>query len=68
MTIEELGAALRGIPRTSRLLIDTPEGLRDLRWLKPTYARASQDGGVSGSVQSDGAEYAIVLYPLGREP
>jgi hypothetical protein len=31
MTIAGLAAALRGMPRDARLLIDTPEGLKDLR-------------------------------------
>ena len=39
-TIADLAAALRGRPRTARLLIDTPDGLKDLRWVSPTHARA----------------------------
>ena len=51
MTIAELGAALRGIPRDTRLLIDTPDGLKDLRLVQPVHARAEQDGGVVASTK-----------------
>ena len=39
MTIADLAAALRGMPLTGRLLIDTPDGLKDLRWVSPTRPR-----------------------------
>ena len=65
MTIAGLAAALRGMPRDARLLIDTPEGLKDLRWVKPAHVRATQDGATEASAAGD---YAIVLYPEGRQP
>ena len=65
MTIAGLAAALRGMPRDARLLIDTPEGLKDLRWVKPAHVRAAQDGATEAGTAG---EFAIVLYPLGREP
>jgi hypothetical protein len=66
MTIAGLAAALRGMPRDARLLIDTPEGLKDLRWVKPAHVRAAaQDGATEASAAGD---YAIVLYPEGRQP
>jgi hypothetical protein len=37
MTIAGLAAALRGMPRHTRLVIDTPQGLKDLRWVRPTH-------------------------------
>jgi hypothetical protein len=65
MTIADLAAALRGMPLTARLLIDTPDGLKDLRWVKPIHVRAASDGRQEASTAG---EYAIVLYPEGREP
>jgi hypothetical protein len=65
MTIADLAAALRGMPRGARLLIDTPEGLKDLRWVSPTHVRAAQDGNAAAATAG---EYAIVLYPEGRQP
>lgn len=68
MTIADLAAALRGMPRSARLLIDTPDGLRELRMIAPTHLAVAADGTVSGSVAGDGAEYGVVLFPAGREP
>jgi hypothetical protein len=70
MTIADLAGALRGIPRSARLLIDTPEGLKDLRWVSPTHVYAAQ--GVATQVRateaSTAGDNAIVLYPEGRQP
>jgi len=65
MAIADLAAALRGIPRSARRLIDTPEGLKDLRSVSPTHVRATQGGTTEASTAGD---YAIVLYPEGRQP
>jgi hypothetical protein len=65
MTIAGLAAALRGIPRDARLMIDTPEGLKDLRWVSPTHVHAVQDGTAEASTAG---KYAIALYPEGRQP
>ena len=70
MTIAELVAALRGIPRSARLLIDTPEGLKDLRWVSPAHVGAAEHGAthVRATEASTAGDYAIVLYPEGRQP
>ncbi|HTC12165.1 MAG TPA: hypothetical protein VK726_25670 [Acetobacteraceae bacterium] len=65
MTIAGLAAALRGMPRGARLLIDTPGGL-NLRWVSPAHVRAAQDG--SSVAASAAGEYAVVLHPEGRQP
>jgi hypothetical protein len=65
MTTAELGAALRGIPRDARVVIDTPDGLRELRLVQAVHAWADQDGKlVAGRI----GDYAMVLYPEGRPP
>ena len=75
MAIADLAAALRGIPRSARLLIDTPEGLKDLRWVSPAHVGAAEDGAThvratqGGTTEASTAgDYAIVLYPEGRQP
>jgi hypothetical protein len=65
MTIAELGAALRGIPRDTRLLIDTPDGLKELRLVQATHTRDAQNGSLAASTRG---AYAMVLYREGREP
>jgi hypothetical protein len=70
MTIAGLATALRGIPRDARLMIDTPEGLKALRWVSPTHIYAAQGGAthVLATEASTAGEYAILLYPEGRQP
>ena len=55
---EEQIAAIRKTPVTT-------EGLKDLRWVKPAHVRAANDGAAEASTAG---EFAIVLYPLGRQP
>jgi hypothetical protein len=57
MTIAGLAAALRGMPRSARLLIDTPEGLKNLRWVSPAHSAARS----TEAAASTAGEYAIVL-------
>ena len=51
MTIADLAAALRGIPRDAVLMIETPEGLRDLRFVQGMHGARRDDGTV---VELDG--------------
>jgi hypothetical protein len=65
MTIADLAAALRGLPRHAQLLIGTPEGLKGLSRVSSARVRATQGGATEASTAG---EFAIVLYPEGRQP
>ncbi len=58
MTIADLANALRGIPRDSLVLIDTPGGPKRLRMVTGTYV-AEHEGKMVRHGQSE--RYAVVL-------
>ncbi len=65
MTLNDLAAALMGMPRDAVMMIDTPDGPRELRRVRGAHGRrrddgalASLEGGVSVS-QSTG--YLVIL-------
>ncbi len=39
MTLDQLAQAMRGMPRDALIVVRTPEGLREVRLVKPCYVR-----------------------------
>jgi hypothetical protein len=64
MTLDKLAQAMRGMPRDALIMIRTPQGLREVRLVKPGYIRDDGEPGMAGT----GARYAIVLDDNAWEP
>ena len=64
MTLDQLAQAMRGMPRDALIMIRTPEGLREVRLVKPCYVR---DDGTPRSAAA-GARYAIIPDDDAWEP
>lgn len=60
MTIADLAAAFRGIPRDAVILLDMPGGLLRLRLVRPVRI-AERDGGVT--INAAFERFAVILTP-----
>jgi len=58
-TLDQMAAALRGMPRDAPILLQLPDGrLGEIEGVRPTHVSA-RDGGLEA--EAHGAVYAIVL-------